>query len=428
MYRLEMASYPVREVRFGASTGWSRGSLMVDREETLDLLLRDPRIAWASADLVHPGESARVVNPYDVWIPMVKAEGPGQTYPAVSGRETGVVGQGRTHRLTNLGVVECSNSAVLMGRPLTEPDWTAHSQRGNFFDMSGPRSQIPYGRQHNLCLTMERDAEVSDEDWEEARRAASLRVCDRLAEATLGQPAPEVEVFDTTGRDRSLPRFVHIPMIVSRESFRGPRTTIGPAVYGLTRQSMPWLLQPTEIMDGAITRGITAYQVNNPSVWHLARGHGKDWTCLGIVVGRSNWTSMPEKEVFAHRVAELVRALGAEGAIVTVDIRGARFVETILSVQALEQRGIKTVLMTLEETSEDGLAPPLLLSTPEVVSVVSCGDGAVAGPFPAVERVVGARHPNREDYGEQPGVRGGYGSARFWNDYYGVGRYSGVDF
>jgi hypothetical protein len=43
--------------------------------------------------------------------------------------------------------------------------------------------------------------------------------------------------------------------------------------------------------------------------------------------------------------------------VVTVDIRGARFVETVLTAQALERVGVKTVLMTLEETSENGLAP-----------------------------------------------------------------------
>jgi hypothetical protein len=65
---------------------------------------------------------------------------------------------------------------------------------------------------------------------------------------------------------------------------------------------------------------------------------------------------------------------------------------------------------------------------PELVPVVSCGDGAAPGPFPAVERVIGARHPNPDDFAAQPGVKGGYGEARFWNDYYGYGRYSGVDF
>ncbi|MFN8521649.1 MAG: glycine/sarcosine/betaine reductase component B subunit [Chloroflexota bacterium] len=428
MFRLELASFPVREMRFGETMCWDSGALTVDRAELLGLICQDPRVAWASVEIARPGESARIVNVYDVWQPLIKVEGPGRVYPAVSGRDTAMVGQGRTHRLDGVGLLECSGSAGSFGRADSPARRPNNIPRGNHIDMSGPGSAIPYGGLFNLCLTLERDPDVSDEDWEETRRAACLRVSDRLAETTVGREAPSVEVFDTTGGDPSLPGFVHVPMLWSRESFLGPRSVIGTGVYGLTRQSMPWFLHPTEVLDGAITRGPTWYQVNNPNVLHLLRGHGKRWRFMGVIVGRTNWTSMPEKEVFANGVGALVQALGADGAIVTVDLRGARFVETVLAAQALEQRGVKTVLMTLEETSEDGLAPPLLLSAPELVSVVSCGDGAVPGPFPAVQRVLGAREPTDAQAAELPGVQGGYGEARYWNDYYGLGRYSGIDF
>jgi glycine reductase len=428
VYRLELDSFPVHEVRTDGRTAWRDGVLDVDLDELLGLVRQDNRIDWASVDVARPGDSTRIVNVYDVWQPMVKVEGPGQTYPVVSGRASDPVGQGRTQRLDGVCVVECSNSAILRGRPLHPEDWTANIRRRNFYDMSGPRANRPWAKQVAVCVTMERTPEVSDEDWEDARRAACLRVSDRLAETAVGQTAPERELFDTTKRTSGLPGYVLVPMLVSRESFRGPRTTIGPAVYGLARQSAPWLLHPTEVMDGAMTRQITWYQVNNPSVYHLARGHGRDWNFLGVLHQKTNWTSMPEKEVIAHRVGELARTLGADGAIVTLDIRGARFVETILTCQALERAGVKTVFMATEETSEGGLAPPLLLSVPELVSVVSCGDGGVAGPFPAVERVLGARHTNPEDFAEHPGIKGGYGSGDTWDDYYGYDRYSGVDF
>jgi hypothetical protein len=325
-------------------------------------------------------------------------------------------------------VVECSSSSGSFGRADRRADRPDNVPRGNFVDMSGPGARVPYGQLHNVCLTMERDADVTDEDWEEARRAACLRVCDRLAATVRGLESPQREVLDTTSRDAALPGVVLVPMLWSREAFLGPRSGIGTAVYGLTRQSMPWLLEPTEVLDGAITRGPTWYQLNNPNVLHLCRGHGRDWNFLGVIVGRTNWTAMAEKEVFAHRVAALARAVGAQGAIVTVDLRGARFVETVLAIQALERAGVKAVLLTLEETSEDGLAAPLLVSVPELVAVVSCGDGAVPGPFPVVERVIGAREPARGDFAAHPGFKGGYGEGRYWIDYYGLGRYSGVDF
>jgi hypothetical protein len=428
VYRLELGSFPVRDLQLGERTAWRDGTLSIDRDELLRLVRQDPRIDWASVDIARPGESTRIVNLYDVWVPMVKVDGPGQVYPAISGRDTRMVGQGRTHRLTGLGVLECSSSAALFGRQLPIFGRPPGVAVGNFVDMTGPRAENPYGELNNLCLALERLEGVSDEDWEDACRSASLRVCDRLGEAIRDLDPPELEAIDTTASDSTLPGVVHVPMIVSREAFRGPRSDIGQAVYGLTRQSMPWLLQPTEVLDGAITRCETWYHVNNPNVLHLARGHGDRWRCLGIIVGRTNWTSMAEKEVFAHRIGQLARALGAAGAIVTVDIRGARFVETVLTVQALEQAGVSTVLVTLEESDDEGLAPPLLFSVPELVAVVSCGDGAVPGPIPAVERVLGARNPTPEDYAEQPGIKGGYGQNLFWLDYYGLGRQSGIDF
>jgi glycine reductase len=299
--------------------------------------------------------------------------------------------------------------------------------------MSGPGSAVPYGRLQNLCLTVARAPGVSDEDWEDARRGATLQVVDRLGATIRERTAPELEVLDTTVRDPTLPGFLHVAMLWSREAYLagGARSRIGTAVYGLTRQGPPWLLQPTETFDGAITGGglgSTWYQVHNPVARHLCQGHGRWCNALGVMVGRTNWTSMAEKEVFAHRIAELARALGAAGAIVTIDLRGARFVETVLAVQALERVGVKVVFLTLEETSEDGLAPPLLMSVPEVVAVVSCGDGAVPGPFPAVERVVGRRVPRPADHAAHPGFTGGYGNVRYWLDYYGLGRAGGTDY
>ena len=67
----------------------------------------------------------------------------------------------------------------------------------------------------------------------------------------------------------------------------------------------------------------------------------------------------------AQRAALLAKRLGASGAIVTTNYRGQRFLETALTVQALERAGVATVLLTEEEDNENGAAPPLLVSVPE---------------------------------------------------------------
>ncbi|MCC6174269.1 MAG: hypothetical protein IT305_03100 [Chloroflexi bacterium] len=421
--RLELATFDVRRVELGRRTVWSNDVLTIDPDELRGLVRQDHRIRAVTVDVTCPGDSARIINVHDVLEPRIKADGPGRTYPGVCGRDVATVGAGRTHRLGGLGLVECVDPSDDLGPSRGE-------SRGShyFVEMSGPGAVQPYGRLHNIVLTFGLAADLSDEDWDEAKRAAVLRVSDRLAETTIGQEPSSVEVFDLEVRDRSLPGVVFVANLRSAEHRVGPRSGIGTAVYGITRLSAPWLLHPTEILDGAITRKTSWIQANNPIVLELARRHGIDLNFLGCIIARTNWTAQREKQLAALRVADLASMLGAQAAVTTVDVRGNRFIEAILGVQACEQRGIKTTLCTVEEPNEDGQAPPLIFSTPEVVSAVSCGDSDVPGPFPAVERVLGALEPAAAEwYAERPGEGGGH-IARYWVDYYGWGQVGCLDY
>ena len=103
------------------------------------------------------------------------------------------------------------------------------------------------------------------------------------------------------------------------------------------------------------------------------------------------------------------------------------FIETILTVQALEKVGINAVLLTEEEDNENGQAPPLLVTAPEVVSAVSTGTGGVNVTFPQVERVVGSREPDSRWFQEQPPIHGRYGVSHL-HDFYGFGKQGCLDF
>ena len=100
--RLELAAYPVRDVRFGAETRWRDEVLHIDRDEILDLVRRDPLVARAALEVVRPGESARIVTIQDIIEPRVKAAGKGVAYPGLVGRAVETVGSGRTNRLAGL--------------------------------------------------------------------------------------------------------------------------------------------------------------------------------------------------------------------------------------------------------------------------------------------------------------------------------------
>jgi dihydropteroate synthase len=103
-----------------------------------------------------------------------------------------------------------------------------------------------------------------------------------------------------------------------------------------------------------------------------------------------------------------------DGVVVTNDVRGQRFLEAILTVQACEQAGIKVVFLTEEEDNEDGTAPPLLVSVPELKAAVSAGTGATFEPFPAVKRIVGSfSEPAESAFSELPPIHGRYGTRHF---------------
>ena len=308
--RLELATFDVRRVEVGDRTGWSDGVLTIDPDELTGLVRQDRRIRGVTVDVAHPGDSARIVNVHDVLEPRIKIDGPGCTYPGVCERDVTTVGSGRTHRLGGLGLFECVDTSEDLGPARGE-------SRGShyFVEMAGPGAVQPYGGLRSIVLTFALDRDLSDEDWDEAKRAAVLRVSDRLAETTRDEAASSVETFDLAVADRTLPGVVFIANLRSAEHRVGPRSGIGTAVYGITRLSAPWLLQPTEILDGAITRKTSWLQANNPIVMELARRHGTDLNFLGCIIARTNWTAQREKQLAALRVAELAAMLGARGAV-----------------------------------------------------------------------------------------------------------------
>jgi glycine reductase len=430
--KLEIGTFPVEDIVFGDDTHWADNVLQINKQQLVSLVLEDAYVAWADVAVARPGDKSRIVGIRDVISPKAKAGGPGVTYPGISGRAVDTVGQGRTHCLGGMTIISCSEM------PAFNPDgshwWGATSVEGRsevtFIDMSGPGAVTPFANTVNLCLQMEPHSDAYADDWNRSIHAAMLRVNDLLASTTLGLQPPELDSYDLDYRDSSLPNVVFVPVLASAEYRFGPRTSLGTNVYGIGRLTEPWLLQPTELIDGAV---FGAYMENftwpilETIVPHLCSRHGSDFNFVGCIVVRSNWEAQSEKQLMANRAAQLARDLGAQGAIVTTNVRGQRFVETTLTVQALERVGISTILMTEEEDNENGNAPPLLVSSPEIVSVVSTGTGGVDVIFPKVESVVGLREPAPHWFEERAPIHGRYGVSHL-HDFYGFGRQGYLDF
>jgi hypothetical protein len=422
---LRVGNFTVKDAVFGSKTQWQDGVLEIDADEVVELLTSDPNVSSAEVHIARPGDTVRIANIRDVLEPKVKVSSQGMAYPGVAGRLVDTVGRGTTHRLDGFTVMACAETPEI--RVDGSRRW-GQSSSYSFVDMSGPGSIQPYASLVNLCLEMKTDRSLDADTWNRAIQAGMLRVQDRLAQAVADLAPPSVEEFDLTPRP-DLPGFVFIPHMASPEHRMGPTSSLGTAVYGITRLTPPWLLEPTEMLDGAVFGtygGHMTWPLTNSIVQYMCRCHGKDMNFLGCIVVRTNWEAQAEKQLMANRATELALKVGAKGAIVTINVRGQRFVEAISTAQACERAGLNVVFLTEEEDNEDGNASPLLVPAPEVVTVVSTGTGSAFGPFPPVKKVIGG-FGNASWAAEQPAVHGRYGVTHT-HDVYGFTYQSCVDY
>lgn len=388
--RLEMATFPVKEVRLGNQIKYGNGILEADKKELLTLILEDKRVAYADVDVASPGEKTRIVHVRDAVEPRVKVSGPGCVFPGILG-PVETVGEGRTHRLSGMTVMSSAEyrPTILHG--------TAAKNAG-IIDMWGPASKVtPYGKTINVVLTLQLNDGVTELEAHSAIQLAEFKVAHRLAETTRSQTPDSVEVFELFDVTPSLPRIVYILTFLADQN--NPHS--GEAYYGLpVRESLPTFMHPNEILDGAITtdarqgggiHATTWIWLNQPVVLDLLRRHGKELNFLGVIFQRTRFETDFGKQVTSTCSSQLARLLKADGAIITrTSTSGNNFIDVMLTVQACEKKGIKVVFVTPEWGGKDGTELPLTFYVPEAKSMVSTGSFERDIKVPAPSKVIGA--------------------------------------
>ena len=351
--------------------------------------MEDEKIAWADLDVAFPDEPTRIVHVRDAVEPRVKVSGPGCVFPGVLG-PVETVGEGRTHRLAGVSVIVSAQyeRSILEG--------TAAGRTG-LVDMWGlAKGLTPFGSTINIVLMLVLKSGVSELDAHTAIQLAEFKVAHRLAETTREIKTDDVEVFQLSEAS-SLPRVVYI--LGCRTAWHEPHS--GVAFYGLPiRESLPTLVHPNEFLDGAVTsdarrggRGTfpgTWEWMNNPVVLHLLREHGKRVNFLGVILQRTRFESDFGKQVSAAAVSRMAKMLNAEGAVITrTGPSGNNFIDAMLTVQACERKGIKTVLLTPEWGGRDGSELPLVFYVPEASAMVTTGSLDRLIDFPKPNKVIG---------------------------------------
>lgn len=387
--RLELCSFPVTNLIFDDKTRYKDGTLYLSKEAAMGLLMEDKRINEVDLDIVHPGDEVRIVGVRSVSEPRIKAAGPGCVFPGIM-CPPATVGEGVTHRLSNMAIVSSANYKSEMRSGTGAPS-------ASFLDMWGAGAEItPFGSTHNVVLSMNLADGLSEPDAHDAIQNAQFRLGHHIAETTLGLIAPQKEVFELATASPSLPRVVYVLICVVTQF----TPHAGHTLYGQgLQESSPTLMHPNEFFDGAVTRDARHGQSNYPFNWHwlnhpiikgLYQNHGKTLNFLGVIFHRTSFTTHAGKEVGAILVAQMAKMLGAQAAVVTrMGTSGNKFVDAMLNVQALEQKGIKTVFVTPEYGGQRGDELPLIFTVPEADAIISTGSQERPINLTAPKRVIG---------------------------------------
>jgi glycine reductase len=382
--RLDVAEFPVHHARLGMPAAYGDGVLTIDPDAVRHLVLADPRIAEVRLELVHPGDSVRVLRALDAIEPLHKPGGSVSAFPGFLGPPH-TAGHGRTHRLAGFTVVQVTEFPF--------PASGVQAFEEGVIEMSGPGAAYSgCADRVNLLLVLTPGRAASNADYDDAIRRAALRVADHLAALTAGHEPERVKVFDHGGDDGGRRRVVWVHQVRAQ----GPMVQsflYGHEISGL----LPTVLDPSELLDGVLvganyktgTKTPTCVHTRHPSLLALAARHGRELHFAGVIVARGHHENEFLKERSAHFVAKLATLLRADGALCTYEATGNTHIDFMLTVQALERAGVPAASVVHEYGGPLGEDPPLVDFVPEAVALASSGGIDRRLALPAVERVIG---------------------------------------
>lgn len=387
--RLELGNIFIKDVQFGESTKLENGVLYVNKQELLKEIGGDERLKSIDVDIVHPGDSVRIIPVKDVVEPRVKVEGKGGIFPGfISKTET--VGSGKTHVLKGAAVV---TTGKIVG-----------FQEG-IIDMSGEGAKYtPFSKTHNVVIKCEPVDNLPQHEHEAAVRLAGFKAAAYLGKAGKDVEPDETKVYETLPLPEQLKQYPDLPKVVYVYMIQTQGLLHDTYVYGVDgKKIIPTFLYPTEVFDGAVVSGNcvsacdknpTYVHMNHPVITDLYERHGKDFNFLGCVVTNEN-VYLADKERSSSYTAKLVEFLGADAAIVSEEGFGNPDADLVMNCNKLEEKGIKTVLITDEYAGRDGASQSLADSTPKGDAVVTAGNANQIVVLPPMEKVIG--HPEAAD-------------------------------
>ena len=381
--KLELGCVQINDIQFASESKVENGTIYVNAEELKALLLEDENLKSVELEIAKPGESVRIMPVKDVIEPRVKVNGGGNLFPGVISKvET--VGSGRTNVLKGSAVV---TTGKIVG-----------FQEG-IIDMCGEGAKYtPFSQLNNLVVVCEPIDGLAKHAHEKAVRFAGLKAADYIGKLAKDVEPDEVKVYETCSVKEGIEKYPELPRVAYVLMLQSQGLMHDTYVYGVDmKQSLPTILNPTELMDGAILSGncvsacdknTTYHHFNNPVIADLFEQHGKTLNFVGVIITNEN-VYLADKMRSSDWTSKLCEFLGVDGAIVSQEGFGNPDTDLIMNCKKIEGKGVKTVIITDEYAGRDGASQSLADADASANAVVTGGNANMVINLPAMDKVIG---------------------------------------
>ena len=381
--KLELGCVQINDIQFASESKVENGTIYVNAEELKALLLEDENLKSVELEIAKPGESVRIMPVKDVIEPRVQVNGGGNLFPGVISKvET--VGSGRTNVLKGSAVV---TTGKIVG-----------FQEG-IIDMCGEGAKYtPFSQLNNLVVVCEPIDGLAKHAHEKAVRFAGLKAADYIGKLAKDVEPDEVKVYETCSVKEGIEKYPELPRVAYVLMLQSQGLMHDTYVYGVDmKQSLPTILSPTELMDGAILSGncvsacdknTTYHHLNNPVIADLFEQHGKTLNFVGVIITNEN-VYLADKMRSSDWTSKLCEFLGVDGAIVSQEGFGNPDTDLIMNCKKIEAKGVKTVIITDEYAGRDGASQSLADADASANAVVTGGNANMVINLPAMDKVIG---------------------------------------
>lgn len=409
-----MRNIIIKDIKFASTTRIEDGILRVSKDEIQELLLEDERILGVDINIARPGESIRIIPVKDVIEPRAKLDG--EAFPGVDGGLEDV-GRGITYALKNCSVI---TTGPIVG-----------FQEG-IIDMKGPLADYtPFSKLNNLVVSIKKKDGVNQHEHEEVVRIGGIKVAHYIGKKALDYEDYDEEVYKWDSLTMKAQEHTELPKIAYVYQCVGQGLLHDTYFYGKDIKTMvPTIINPLEVFDGALVSGncvsagsktTTYHHQNNAIINECFKRHGKEINFIGVVLTPMT-TFLADKYRNAIITARTVEMLGVDGVVQSQEGFGNPTTDLMMICKRLENKGIKTVLISNEDAGVDGRSESLPDGTIEADAMISTGNSnatlripamdVVLGDLDALEHITGGFEGSRQEDGsliiEVHGILGGH--------------------